>query len=228
VHADETHYRAERDYWDQRGSEEYTSLSHFDRERIAAWIDWKGHGYILDVGGGSGMVSHLVKDQPDTRVTCLDISAEMLRHAPVPSVQADGMRLPFKSDSFDLVVAAAFLHHAPGLESDILAECRRVTVSGGCVIGYDPNGWSLQNRIFMGDSPLRLRRFAPDERPVIPDDLAGKASELSFRSFEYELFTFRNQAMTPYEAIQRYVINPVTRGPVERYLQRWFLWRAVK
>jgi SAM-dependent methyltransferase len=174
------------------------------------------------------MVSRLIKEQPETRVTCVDISAEMLRHAPVSAVQADGMQLPFRSDAFDMVVAAAFLHHLPGLESEILAECHRVTVPGGRVIGYDPNGWSLQNRIFMGDGPLRLRQFTPDEKPIVPRSIELKAIALSFKSFEYELFTFRNETKTPFEMVQSYVIDPVSRGPLKKYLDRWFLWRATK
>lgn len=224
----ESHYQREKIYWDARGSEDYVSLSPSDRERIGAWIDWAGHGRILDLGGGAGMVSRLVKDQPETRATCVDISAEMLRHAPVPAVQADGMRLPFPADTFDMVVAGAFLHHLPDVGTNVLAECHRVMVPGGSVIGYDPNAWCLQNRIFMGDGPLRLKRFAPDERPMVPTNIETKAIELSFESFTYELYTFRNETRTPFELVQRYVINPVSRGPLKRYLDRWFLWRAVK
>jgi len=224
----ETHYHREKVYWDERGSEDYATLSPFDRARIAAWIDWRGHGRILDVGGGAGMVSRIIKDQPETRVTCVDISAEMLRHAPVSAVQADGIHLPFPPDTFDMVVAAAFLHHLPDAESNVMAECHRVAVPGGRVVGYDPNGWCLQNRIFMGDGPLRLKLFAPDERPIVPESIATKAIELSFKSFEYQLFTFRNMKKTPFEVVQRYVINPMAQGPLKKYLDRWFLWRATK
>jgi SAM-dependent methyltransferase len=223
-----THYQREKTYWDKRGSEDYATLSSLDRERIAAWIGWTGRGRILDVGGGAGMVSRLVKDQPETRITCVDISAEMLRHAPVSAVQADGMRLPFPADTFDMVVAAAFLHHLPGLESDVLAECHRVTVPGGRVIGYDPNGWSLQNRVFMSQGPFRLKRFTPDEKPIVPKHIEAKAIELSFTSFEYELFTFKNQTTTTFEVVQNRILDPVSRGPIKKYLDRWFLWRAVK
>jgi len=228
MHSEEAHYQQEQAYWDERGQEHYVSLSPLDRERIAAWIRWPGRGRILDVGGGAGMVSSLVKDQPETLVTCVDISAVMLRHAPVPAVQADGTRLPFPADTFDMVVAAAFFHHVPGHESEILAECLRVTLPGGQVVGYDPNAWCVQNRIFMGDGPFRLKRFTPGERPVDPTRIEAKAVELSFTSFEYELFTFRNQVKTPFEMVQRYVINPVSWGPFKKYLDRWFLWRAVK
>jgi ubiquinone/menaquinone biosynthesis C-methylase UbiE len=225
---EKSHYQQEKVFWDERGTEDYVSLSRSDRERIAAWIDWTGGGRILDVGGGAGMVSRLIKDQPETRVTCVDISAAMLRHAPVAAVQADGMVLPFPADTFDMVVAGAFLHHLPESESNVLAECHRVTVPGGSVIGYDPSAWCLQNRIFMGAGPLRLKRFAPDERPIVPTNMQTKAIELSFESFTYELYTFRNETRTPFEVVQRYVINPVSRGPLKKYLDRWFLWRAIK
>ena len=225
---EKSHYQQEKVFWDERGNEDYVSLSPSDRERIAAWIDWTGGGRILDVGGGAGMVSRIIKDQPETRATCVDISAAMLRHAPVAAVQADGMVLPFPADTFDMVVAGAFLHHLPEADSDVLAECHRVTVPGGSVVGYDPSAWCLQNRIFMGAGPLRLKRFAPDERPIVPTNIETKAIELSFESFTYELYTFRNETRTPFEVVQRYVINPISRGPLKKYLDRWFLWRAIK
>lgn len=222
------HYEREKAWWDQRGSHDYATLSEFDRRRIVQWIGWRGGGRILDIGGGAGMISRLLIDQPDTWVTCLDISTEMLAHAPVPGIQADGMRLPVKSGGFDLIVAAAFLHHLPGDEYDILEECHRALAPGGRLVGYDPSGTSLQNRVFMGDGPLRLKRFTPDERPIRPDLVQAAARRALFRGFRYEFFTFRNEAKTGFELVQTYVINPLARGPLKKYLDRWFFWEAEK
>jgi ubiquinone/menaquinone biosynthesis C-methylase UbiE len=48
-----------------------------------------------------------------TNCVCIDVSLPMLKHSPVPSVQADARMLPFRDASFDLVMAAAFFHHLP-------------------------------------------------------------------------------------------------------------------
>ena len=174
------------------------------------------------------MVSRLLVEQPETEIMCLDISAEMLRHSPVPAVQADALALPVASGSISLIVAAAFLHHLPGEEVRVLAECHRVLADGGRVIGYDPNGTSLQNRVFMGSGPMRLKRFTPDERPIVPRRLEGQVRAASFRSFDHDYFTFHNEMKTAFETVQTRLINPIAKGPLRPYLDRWFLWRADK
>jgi SAM-dependent methyltransferase len=228
VRAGTTHYEREKAYWDARGTDDYATLSEEDRQRVIRWIGWRGHGRVLDIGGGAGMVSRLLMDEPATEMVCLDISAEMLHHAPVPAIQADALALPVASGSVSLIVAAAFLHHLPGEEARVLAECHRVLAAGGRVIGYDPNGTSFQNRIFMGRGPLRLKRFTPDERPIVPQRLAAEVRAASFRSFDHDFFTFHNATKTAFETIQTRVLNPIAKGPLQPYLDRWFLWRADK
>ncbi len=219
-------YGGEQRYWDARGAADYVSLSPADQARVTRWIDWHGGGRALDLGGGSGMVSRLLAGAPGTGCVCLDISHAMLRHAQVPAVQASALALPFADGSFDLVVAAAFVHHLPGAEPQLLAECRRVLKPGGRLAGYDPSADCLQNRIFMGAGPLRLKFFSPDERPVAPERLRAQVLAAGFRDFRYERATFRNARLTPFEAVQRYLLNPLARGPLARYLERWFFWTA--
>jgi len=225
---EKTHYRREQDFWDEKGREDYQSLSLFDRQRIGKWIDWKGSGRVLDIGGGSGMISRILMTEPETECVCIDISLPMLKHSPVPSVQADALRLPFKDSCFDLIMAAAFFHHLPGLEPQLLRECHRVLRPGGRLIGYDPNGHCLQNRIFMTKNPLRLSVFSPDELPVIPENLCKQSHTACFTRFEHFVFSFRNQKITPFEAIQRFVLSPIAIGPLRRFLERWIFWQAWK
>jgi SAM-dependent methyltransferase len=224
-----THYEREKAYWDEKGAEDYATLSALDRRRIVDWVGWQGGGRILDLGGGSGMISRLLMEKPATQMACLDISHAMLVHSPVPGIQADAMVLPFATASFDLVVSAAFLHHLPGLEPRVLDEIQRVLTPGGRVVGYDPNGRSLQNRVFMGDSKLRLKStFTPDERPIVPEHLGEQMRAAGFSSFTYEYFTFHNDTKTVFERIQTHVINPIAKGPLKKHLDRWFFWRATR
>ena len=226
---DQAYYEREKAFWDAKGGEDYATLSPFDRERTVRWIGWEGRGRVLDLGGGAGMISRLLMTQPQTNVVCLDISAAMLRHAPVSGTQGDATRLPFASGGFDLVVAAAFIHHMPGLESLVLRECHRILAPGGRMVGYDPNGNSIQNRIFMGNNgPLRPKVFTAEERPIVPDRFAAQIAEAKFVSLEYEYFTFRNETKTVFESIQTHLLNPFARGRLQKRLERWFFWRAVK
>ena len=224
----QSHYQREQHFWDEKGRQDYQSLSPLDQERIGRWIDWKGHGRILDIGGGSGMISRMLITQPGTECVCIDISLPMLKHSPVPSVQADALNLPFRDGSFDLVMAAAFFHHLPGLEPQLLKECHRVLRPGGRLVGYDPNGHCLQNRLFMAKNSLRLRVFSPDELPVMPERLGRQATDASFGRFEHFVFSFRNLKITGFEAIQRYVLSPLAIGPLRGLLERWVFWQAWK
>jgi ubiquinone/menaquinone biosynthesis C-methylase UbiE len=224
----DAHYEREREFWDKKGSGDYVSLSVYDQRRLVQWLDWKGNGRVLDLGGGSGMLSRLLAMVPGSECTCLDISHNMLRHSPVPAVQANALKLPFADGSFNLVVAAAFLHHIPGLEYELLRECARVLAPGGRLVGYDPNAHCVQNQLFMTDSPLRLGMFSPDERPLRPTTLRRHALSASFANFRFDSFSFRNERMTVFEFIQRYLLNPFSIGPLRKYLDRWFFWEASK
>lgn len=222
------HYKSEQEFWDQMGQQDYCSLSVGDQQRIAGWIAWTGPGRVLDIGGGSGMLSRILVRQPGTDCVCMDISHPMLRHCPVPAVQADALHLPFQDASFDLVMAAAFFHHLPGLESDLLTECYRVLKPGGRLLGYDPNDRCLQNKIFMSQNALRLKVFSPDEKPVDPAELRTQTVAAGFARFEYFEFSFRNRKVTVFEAIQRFVLTPIAVGPLRPLLERWIFWQTWK
>jgi SAM-dependent methyltransferase len=224
----QAHYEREQTFWDEKGQEDYATLSSSDRERIVDWIGWRGHGRILDLGGGAGMVSRLLMRQPGTEIVCLDISHAMLTHSPVPAIQADAMILPIADESCELVVAAAFMHHLPYVFHRVLWEAHRILKPGGRIVGYDPNGFSVQNRIFMGDGPLRLKSFSPEERPIRPTDMSQECAAAHLYGFAFDYFTFHNETMTKFELVQSRLINPIAKGPLKKYLDRWYFWRAEK
>lgn len=224
-----SHYSREQDFWDKKGIDAYVSLSTFDQERILRWIGPRpNERRCLDLGGGSGMTGRLLTTTGVPFLVCMDISAEMLRHSGLPSVQGDALKLPFANDSFDLIVAAAFLHHVPGHESEVLRECARILAPNGRIVGYDPNARSLQNRVFMGEGRLRLSIFSPDERPIDPGVLCIKLAAEGFTNVSSTVFSFRNPRLTLFEAVQRYVLDPISIGPLRNWLQRWFFWSATK
>jgi len=101
-------------------------------------FDLRGAKRILDVGSGAGQIAkHLLKyADHDARLTCFDLSFEMLRRArnrlkstaPMHLV-ADLTRLPFADEAFDCVTCGYVLEHLPDARCG-LSELARVMRPG--------------------------------------------------------------------------------------------------
>lgn len=98
---------------------------------------------ILDVGAGSGWLSHRLTSLGHSAVAIdrFDDEADGLgacRHYPMvfPVVQADFDALPLESSQFDVAVMNASLHYAPD-PSATLGEVRRTVVPGGVLVVMD-------------------------------------------------------------------------------------------
>jgi 2-polyprenyl-3-methyl-5-hydroxy-6-metoxy-1,4-benzoquinol methylase len=102
---------------------------------------------VLDVGAGDGTLTWSLSQMAGVTVG-LDIShALLLRNpSPNPMVQADGARLPFADDAFDVVVEGNFLHYAPDPVS-MLREMARVARRH--VVLIEPNRWHLPMAAYM-------------------------------------------------------------------------------
>ena len=99
---------------------------------------------VLDVAGGSGDLARAFAKRvgPAGQVVLTDINAAMLRVGrdrlidtgrPVPAVQCDAEKLPFRSDWFDAVTVAFGLRNMTHKDA-ALAEMRRVLRPGGRVL----------------------------------------------------------------------------------------------
>ncbi len=102
-------------------------------------FDLRGAKRVLDVGSGAGQIAkHLLKyADADARITCFDLSLEMLRRARArlksdrpEFVTADLTELPFRDASFDCATCGYVLEHVPE-PKDGLAELSRVLARGG-------------------------------------------------------------------------------------------------
>jgi ubiquinone/menaquinone biosynthesis C-methylase UbiE len=102
-------------------------------------FDLRGARDILDVGSGAGQIArHLLKyADSSARITCCDLSPEMLRrarnrlkNARPTHVAADLAHLPFADESFDCVTCGYVLEHLPEARPG-LAELARVMRPGG-------------------------------------------------------------------------------------------------
>jgi SAM-dependent methyltransferase len=98
---------------------------------------------VLDIGMADGLMlrslirhcrsSSSIGIGIDTRFRYLKSAKENVTYA----VQADGRRLPLRTNSVDVIVSTAVFKHVMGLES-LLAECHRVLGSDGRMIYTDP------------------------------------------------------------------------------------------
>jgi len=102
-------------------------------------FDLRGMKSILDVGSGAGQIAgHLLEfADPDTQITCIDLSPQMLDRArrrlksdrPV-FIAADMSALPFADASFDGITCGYVLEHVPDPRLG-LSELARVLTTGG-------------------------------------------------------------------------------------------------
>ncbi len=116
-------------------------------------------GRVLEVGTGEGHVAERVAARfPEAFVTGLDLRDDALavhwEGRPLAGVFASGDRLPFRSRSFDLVLAVEVLEHVP--EPDrVLAEIARVA-TGAVVLTVPWEPWWRMGNMARG---RYLRQF---------------------------------------------------------------------
>ncbi|MFD1645646.1 class I SAM-dependent methyltransferase [Haloarchaeobius litoreus] len=141
---------------------------HFAETREYAWpevesfLDGREGTVGLDLGCGNGRHAELLADRCG-RVLGLDLSAGLLSTArerarergfAVDLVQADAATLPLATDSVDLAVYVATLHHLPTREARrrSLDELARVLSPDGTAL---VSAWSTAHDRFDGEEPER-------------------------------------------------------------------------
>jgi ubiquinone/menaquinone biosynthesis C-methylase UbiE len=125
---------------------------------------------VVDAGCGTGyLAAGLRRAVPGLRVVGADLSDGMLRCARTagawPLVQADGLRLPVRTGSVDLIVARGVLHHLPDVTA-ALAEWRRALRPRGAVVLLSEPTPSVERH---GEWLVRAL-LAVVRRPLSPED----------------------------------------------------------
>jgi len=144
--------------------------------RFAAAVPGSPDLRLLDVGCGTGQSLRIYRERAGLYVG-IDLSLGALRLAAgrfrgASWMQADALRLPCRSGSFDVVAFSSVLHHI-GDRRGALAEARRVLRPGGWVFAFDPNLLHPAMLLFRHPrSPLySAAGVSPDEQPLLPSAL---------------------------------------------------------
>ena len=124
-----------------------------DKEHAEKWINdalspipENFSGRLLEVPVGTGVLTMpLYKNIPKASITCLDYSADMMKNAEkrveamnienVSFVQGDVGELPFKNESFDIVLSLNGFHAFPDKDAAFRETCRVLKLGGifcGC------------------------------------------------------------------------------------------------
>lgn len=164
---------------------------------IQLMLEMLGNGNkILDIGGGLGvnflLLRQLLKNQKDLKLCLVDkfeeynkdnrmgedsLALDLMEETNIDVFKQDfwnNNKLPFKSNSFDLVTILSVTEHLPGNPIKILKEIKRVLKPEGKIIHAGPNAFSLMKRL----------RFLRGKHPHIPFELWIKEKYYShFREY---------------------------------------------
>jgi demethylmenaquinone methyltransferase/2-methoxy-6-polyprenyl-1,4-benzoquinol methylase len=114
------------------------------RRRVINIIRRNPHQHILDLATGTGDLAIAAATLPDTKITAVDLSAEMLKFQQkklekknllehITLLQGDGEALPFADNTFDVVMIAFGVRNFEDLPKG-LAEMHRVLKKDGLVV----------------------------------------------------------------------------------------------
>jgi 2-polyprenyl-6-hydroxyphenyl methylase / 3-demethylubiquinone-9 3-methyltransferase len=98
---------------------------------------------LLDVACGGGLLAPHLADTGYTHIG-VDLSASALDQASahgVLAVRGDVARLPFRDESFDVVVAGEILEHVTDVAAVVAEACRVLRVGGTLVLDTIANTW---------------------------------------------------------------------------------------
>ena len=135
------------------------------RQKYALDMLGKGNGIVLDVGCGSGSFFGPLHNL-GYKVVGLDSSTEMVELAYEESkdsgdifiVQGNALKLSFKDDSFDALIAVGLIEYMPN-DKDFLIEIRRVVKPGGNVVISFRNSLCFERKLWQFHRKFGIKKF---------------------------------------------------------------------
>lgn len=192
---------------------------------------------VLEVGCGTGELAARISAETSADVVAIDLSPRMIelaRSRGVDASVADVQQLPFENGSFDCIVAAWMLYHAPELDC-ALSEIARVLDAAGFLVasttrvdnyaevwelvGLRPRPTSFSD--LNGDDALRrhfasVRRQDVDAVNLFPDSNAIR--EFLLATISWKEYASRVPELDgPFRARTTQVVW-VAEGPLTRHL----------
>lgn len=115
-------------------------------ERILAGRIELAGARVLDIGTGTGFIAEYLHGLvgPTGRVAAVDRVNQLKCSAAIDFRPVDSTRLPFESESFDIVLSNHVIEHVGGRDEQLthLAEIRRVLARDGLLYLAAPNRWA--------------------------------------------------------------------------------------
>jgi len=136
--------------------------------------------YIIDLGGNNGKFAKQLKSETTTIVS-IDIDRSIMvgadgMHLPgITPIQGNILNMPFKDETFDVVLARAILHHVPDNLDLALKEIHRILKPGGQILVEEPG--SLNPIAYIIRKAFPTMSHEESERPFKPSVLEGKIKE---------------------------------------------------
>ena len=145
---------------------------HYFYKRLHFLTKLLKEGLVLDVCSGTGRISEGLINE-GFQVVSLDLSMNMLlRRMKVKGywpVNGLSYELPFRSNTFDMVISVASMHHIADKEKvrSTIQEMQRVTKAGGFIVIWDHNPLNPYWKLLMKKVPQDIG----EERLIGADEL---------------------------------------------------------
>lgn len=203
---------------------------------------------LLDVGASTGIISNYLSHY-FAHVTACDIDANAINYAKknfkkgnLKYQVADAMNLPFKSNSFDVVICAHVYEHVPD-STKLFSEIKRVLTPGGvCYLAAGNRLWPIEFHY-----NLPFLSWLPKHLADIYIRLAGKAdkyyetqlsywelrkmiSKYKFRIVDCTGMVLRQPKKFGYNNIIKFPLSPIAYvlSPLAKHFTPTFFWLLVK